>query len=69
MTNLLLCAILLFVFVLAMPVELWHWLKGIFHKREEEEDVEFHFSDCGNSLEEKLWLLTDYSFDLNANFP
>lgn len=62
--NLLLCAMLLFVFVLAMPVELWHWLKGLFHKQEEEKDVEFN----GNSRE-RLLLLTDHTFDTETSWP
>ena len=64
MTNLLLGAMLAFVFVLAIPVELWHWLKGLFHKGEEEEDVEFH----GNSRE-RIWLLTDHTFDTETTWP
>ena len=64
LTNLLLGAMLLFVFVLAMPVEIWHWLKGLFHKHEEEEVVEFH----GNSRE-RLWLLTDHTFDTETSWP
>ena len=46
--NLLLGALLVFALLLAIPVELWHWLKGLFHKHEKENDVvEFH----GNSRE------------------
>ena len=63
--NLLLGAMLAFVFILAMPVELWHWLKGLFHKHEKENDVvEFH----GNS-QERIWLLTDHTFDTETAWP
>lgn len=63
MTNLLLGAMLIFVLLLAIPVELWHWLKGLFHKHEEEEVVEFH-----GTSRERIWLLTDHTFDLDANW-
>ena len=63
MTNLLLGAMFLFVLLLAIPVEIWHWLEGLFHKHEEEEVVEFH-----GTSRERIWLLTDHTFDLDANF-
>lgn len=63
--NLLLGAMLVFALLLAIPVELWHWLKGLFHKHEKENDVvEFH----GNSRE-RLLLLTDHTFDTEASWP
>lgn len=62
MTDILIGAMLIFALLLAILVGIWHWLKGLFHKQEEEKDVTgFHFSYRGNSLEEKLWLLTDHT--------
>ena len=53
----------------------WHWLKGLFHKREENNDIAmFHCSDCGNDFAgqrniadydlntDNLTLITKYSF-------
>lgn len=51
-------AMLIFALLLAIPVKIWGWVKGLFHKHEEEEVVEFH----GNSRE-RIWLLTDHTFD------
>ena len=64
MTNLLLGAMLALALLLAIPVELWHWLKRLFHKQEEEEFVEFN----GNSRE-RLLLLTDHTFDTETSWP
>lgn len=61
------CAVLLVIFSLAIPVEIWKWLKGLFHKhKEEKDDAEFHFSYRGNSIEEKLRLLSDHTFDTDT---
>ena len=62
--NLLLGAMLVFALLLAIPVELWHWLRTLFHKQEEERDVEFN----GNSRE-RLLLLTDHTFDTESSWP
>lgn len=62
--NLLLGAMLVFALLLAIPVELWHRLKTLFHKQEEERDVEFN----GNSRE-RLLLLTDHTFDTETSWP
>ena len=66
--EVLICAVLLILVSFAIPVGGWYWLEGLFHKHEEEkEDVtEFHFSYRGNSIEEKLWLLTDHTFDTDT---
>ena len=64
-TDILIGAMLIFVLLLAIPVEIWKWLKGLFNKHEEEEKViEFH----GNSRE-RLWLLTDHTFDTETSWP
>ena len=62
-TDLLIGAMLVFVLLLAIPVEIWHWLEGLFHKHEEEEVVEFH----GNS-QERIWILTDHTFDTETDW-
>ena len=53
---------LIFALLLAMLVEIWGWVKGLFHKHEKEEDVgEF----LGNNRE-SIWLLTDHTFDTDT---
>ena len=65
MTDILIGAMLIFALLLAILVGIWHWLKGLFHKQEEEKDVAgFH----GNSRE-SLWLITDHTFDLKTSWP
>lgn len=59
MTNLLLGTILIFALLLAIPMGIRHWMKGLFHKHEEEE-VANHF-DCDSH--DIVWLLTDHTFD------
>lgn len=40
----------------------WHWLKRLFHKREEDNDIAmFHCSDCGHDFEAKRHL-----YDINC---
>ena len=64
--EVLICAVLLALFSLAILVGIWEWLKGLFHKHEEEKDVadEFH-----GDIRERIWLISDHTFDIETTWP